>query len=305
MTLPFLDAYDHEHAPTFVGACDNGDITTVTTLLPLMNDVVVRDGLCCACQNNHLPVVDYLMTHHPVDIQPVIPYCFKEGYRGDIMRLLVSSGRIDINYKNQTFLRRACLAGDLDTVQWLLNRPEPSHVGSVLYTACANGQTAIVAYLLTLSAPDTECLRIACEQGHLDVVRQLLAHLPPDAANTLKGDIFQRVCEQSVSLGNVVFQDEVLPWAHHREMLTYLMTSPDVAVHSVFDDFKPLSEWPRYFGMDYVYTLLSLLPKDVAPTVMNHHGHMVYEWYLRDGKLPLPDNLSASIPTTKEIHIYQ
>lgn len=86
----------------------------------------------------------------------------------------------------------ACEAGHLETAQWLVAqfglRPQ---LGHIMPTVCARGHAAVAAWLIARFAdpswyPRLYYLNIACEKGHLEVVRVLATLDGFDSERTAK-----------------------------------------------------------------------------------------------------------------------
>jgi hypothetical protein len=119
----------------FFEACKTGDIQTLRSLDYSKIDIYALDewAFRCACQNGHLPVVQFLLTLEP------------------------EYGRIDIHAEDEHGFRRACENGHLDIVQFLLTL-EPSHGKIDIHSyneyafllACYYGHLDVIKFLLTL-----------------------------------------------------------------------------------------------------------------------------------------------------------
>ena len=81
---------------------------------------------------------------------------------GNIPYIVQSSYMRGISYQVQ--LQSACFMGHVDTVQYLLAKP-----------ADQNGTAPTSAWAVDLSCHDSLCFRDACQQGHFEIVQELLA----------------------------------------------------------------------------------------------------------------------------------
>jgi len=77
--------------------------------------------------------------------------------------------------RNQLIFRKACELGLLTVVRQLINLLPTQHINIALHVACKNGHIDIVNELLEHDVkPDDFAFRLACAWGHTEIVRTLL-----------------------------------------------------------------------------------------------------------------------------------
>ena len=184
--------------PALLVHCARGDLDKVKESCQGRGlEEVLQKGLFEACENDHLNIVQYLLTEQNCD-----PQCRNESGRTPL-HVACASGHLNIiqyllteqNYDPQcrdetgrTPLHVACANGHLNIVQYLLTEQNcdpqcrDESEWTPLHEACENGHLNIVQYLLTEQNCDPQCrdesewtpLHVACENGHLNIVQYLL-----------------------------------------------------------------------------------------------------------------------------------
>lgn len=151
---------------------------------------LISKSFIAAATNGQIAVMDYITTHLANFVtQEILNTALQESDEEgelDTWRFLVSKGA-RANYQYSYFFEKAATNGDLDLIKEMRSAGlDPAqNNGEALVLAAANGQYAVVEYLLdqgvsprsqgtTKTNDSGEALANACENGHYDVAKLLL-----------------------------------------------------------------------------------------------------------------------------------
>ncbi|WP_139052445.1 ankyrin repeat domain-containing protein [Xanthomonas cannabis] len=180
LLLPF--ASDEACLKAFFFAAEEGEAGLVQLLLAkqfAQDDI--NESFHRACVTNELSVAQVLLLHcdHITIESAFDSLCDLIRYGSqwvDLASLLLSKMSDDVLNEKMT---RACTRGDVFTFKLILNHVQKISL-NVFWGACEKGRSEIVRMLIPRVEPDAcgfHAIRVAVENGHVNVVEQLIPFL--------------------------------------------------------------------------------------------------------------------------------
>ncbi|XP_076071555.1 uncharacterized protein LOC143042935 [Mytilus galloprovincialis] len=183
---------------SLIGACQNGDLSKVISLIKRGVDINITDSdgdtpLSLSCMHGHIDIVNLLIDKgcdiHKPNIEgktPLMNACY-QGHLPIVARLIEREADINITDNDgDTALSLSCFNGNIDIVNLLIDKGCDIHKRNIagktpLMNACLHGHLPIVARLIEREADinitdndgDT-ALSLSCYNGHIDIVNLLI-----------------------------------------------------------------------------------------------------------------------------------
>ncbi|EGZ18361.1 hypothetical protein PHYSODRAFT_301057 [Phytophthora sojae] len=158
-------------------AAEYGHVGVVRFLLPGRRAREVKACLVAAAANGHVQVMEAVFPW-PVDMTQCLVAAAAKDHL-EVLRLLLDRGYNDqIRYVGPA-LRDAVAAGQVNSIQFLLDKCDDFGVRSALGTAVESGRTAVVEQILGRCSPDEvpigRELKKAAQRNQCEIVQLLLA----------------------------------------------------------------------------------------------------------------------------------
>mmetsp|Transcript_8753 Transcript_8753/g.13078 ORF Transcript_8753/g.13078 Transcript_8753/m.13078 type:complete len:506 (+) Transcript_8753:68-1585(+) len=207
-----LDVVNHNGETPFMWACDRGHLELVTALKEKGVNVFARcnlghTALHFAALNGHIDVVIYLVQSCDLDVNATdndmgtALHCACQRGHLEVAMWLAERAALNIVTSSRvTLLHSACDGGNIQIVEMLCDKgldpgAKDIDMRTPLHYAAYRGHTAVVEWfhnnfenvdlLMRVSNKrGSNCLHVACQKGHLELVKYLIAcGVPIDCQN--------------------------------------------------------------------------------------------------------------------------